>query len=170
LCAVTLVSALSGCAPSDSDLLEYQSRELSVRLRGSMNGVEFCATLSLGEPTDGEIRSFRLEMTAPETLKGVVYKRGADNRLVASVGTVECELDALGVGESVVYLANAFSIEGAPESINSIDGKSMGLSDLDRLTRLDFDAYTVYLDAKSDLPVRIDGKEWELSVSVEVIE
>ena len=165
---LAMLFCLNGCAPSEDGLLGYQSEALSLRLCGTLNGVDFSAEIALPAIEEGAARSFRLKMTAPETLNGVIFERGADGRLIASVGGVECELDALGLGAAVIYLVDAFSIEGDARSITVISGGEVGLCDVDRLTRLDFDDYTIYIDASTDLPLRIDGNEWGLSVLVEV--
>ena len=168
LCAALFGFTSSGCAPREEGLLGYQSEALSLRLRGTLNGVEFSALITLDGLTEGAPRGFRLELSSPETLDGVVVSRSADGKLSASVGGVDCELDELYVGAAAVYLADAFSISGEARSITVIPGADAGLPDLDRLTRLDFEDYTVYIDASTDLPVRIDGSEWGLSVWVEV--
>ena len=153
--------------PSEEKLLRYQSGRISAELSGSLNGVEFSADLSIDEMAGDSIRGFRLEMSAPESLCGVTFERSRDGSLAFSVGEVRCELDRSSA-DAVEYLIDAFSIEGDALGISAISGEEAGIFDCERITRLDFSDYTLYIDASTSLPVKIEGARYSLSVRVEI--
>ena len=168
LCLTALVlSSMSGCAPREEELLRYQTGALRAEISGGLNGIEFSATLSLDEMAEGSPRAFCLTLASPESLRGVSFCRAADGTISASVGGVTCDLDDSSV-DALIYLVGAFSVEGDALDVSAINGADAQVPDCDRLTRLVFEDYTIYLDSATSMPVKIEGGKYSLSVRVKM--
>lgn len=156
IAGLVLALALCGCAPPSASLLDYQEGERRVRLVGQMNGVEFSAVLWLGELPEGDLpRSFELVMESPESLGGITFRRGGEgDSIVAELDGVEVELSG---GVSVAAIVDAFSVCEEPRAISSVRGADVGAVQSERLTKLEFESLTVYVDAKIGLPVKMES-------------
>lgn len=156
IAGIVLALALWGCAPPSASLLDYQEGERRVRLVGEMNGVAFSATLTLDKMPEGDApRSFELLMESPESLGGITFRRGGEgDGIVAELDGIEVELSE---GVSVAAIADAFSVSEEPRAISSVRGADVGAVQSERLTKLEFERLTVYVDAKSGLPVKMES-------------
>lgn len=164
LLAVLLsITALSGCSQSRRGLLDYQSGELELSLKAKTDELEFSAILCLGEMTDLGTRDLALTVTAPDTLKGIVFTKSSDGSLAVEYNGLT--LDVSGDSTVVHKISELFCINEKPLAVSAVLGADEGLSKYDFLTRLEFSDAVVFLDNTTDTPVKLVSDGIELVIT-----
>ena len=148
LCAVLLCA----CAVEDEARLGYLERAFSCEVEGVLDGVAFCATLTLGAPVGTGARDFTLCFSSPRSLAGIVLER-REGRSVAT-----CDGMSL-AGERFVgwaQIAELFCLEGeiCEMGVTTLDGDEVNfVSMVCEAGRL-----RVLLDKEDSRPRRLEGE------------
>ena len=170
-CAILVIFLLVSCAGTTAHPLDYQSLPFEAIITGSLNSIEFCATIK--KTFDDVYDVFELTLHSPETLKGMVVRTNKDGGVTVTYDSTVLEFESLDSLPAINQLLGAFSISEGPLRIDVVDGKAAGLPSYERVTRLEFSELTVYTDSKSGVPIKIEASGassqdlFELSLSID---
>ena len=146
----------------DTGALDYQESTIKAELTARMEELEFTATLNIDRVSDGGQRRFSLELHSPRGLSGMFIEGelSADPDAPVSIRLGELELGEkkLGSLSGASTVLRAFSISEPPRSVRTITGAEAGISGYERLRRIDFDSFSVWLDPEHLIPVKIEAR------------
>ena len=160
--AIILSLALLASCSDGKGALDYQDRAIKAELTAKMDELEFTATLQIEcESGEGQ-RGFNLELHSPRGLSGMVIEGelsdDSEQPVSISLGELELGEKALGTLSGALTVLRAFSISEPPKNVSYVGGAEAGMAEYERLRRIEFDSFSVYLDPDRKIPVKIEAR------------
>ena len=150
------MGAIPSCLPAKGDPLSYKASGFVAEITFSGGDKDIKAVFYVSAPDENGSRSYKAELTAPDSLKGLTISQSGDELKLFLDGNEYASVSPSLFNDSFLHNAAKLLLpEGAIRSIMSLRGAECGLPHIETLTAVTAGDTVVYIDPATDLPVKM---------------